>query len=192
MADLGPGDHACCLYTSEIEHQAVVTPFLRQGLEQAQKVLYVWDSHEEESILGYLHKDGLDPGPYLNEGHLGLLSVQDVAARQKLSGASGAVDWLRTEVELACSEGYSGLWITGEMTWALWKLPNQEGLSDYEAELNEFIPSSQCVCLCQYDRRRFGPQMLMNALKLHPFVAIGPGIYDNTTILEKAHSPVIV
>ena len=186
MADLGPGDHACCFYASEAEHQAVVTPFLRQGLEQAQKVLYVWDSHSRESILEYLQRAGLDPGPYVDGGHLGLLSVQDVAARQKLSSASGAVDWLRTEMEQAQSEGYSELWITGEMTWALWKLPNQEGLAEYETELNRFIPSSHCICLCQYDRRRFGPQMLMNALKQHPVVAIGPGIYDNTSILDQA------
>jgi hypothetical protein len=160
-------------------------------LEQAQKVLYIWDSHPRENILGYLHKDGLDPGSYVDGGHLGLLNVQDVAARQRLSGPSGAVDWLRTEAQQALGEGYSGLWITGEMTWALWKLPNQKGLAEYEAELNGFISSSQCVCLCQYDRRRFGQQMLMNALKLHPVVAVGPGIYDNTAVLEQARSPVL-
>jgi hypothetical protein len=191
IANLEPGEHACCFYASETEHQAVVTPFLRQGLEQARKVLYVWDSHPRENILGYLHKDGLDPGPYVDGGQLGLLNVQDIAARQRLSGPSGAVDWLRTEVERALSEGYPELWITSEMTWALWKLPNEEGLAQYEAALNGFISSSQCVCLCQYDRRRFGQQMLMNALKQHPVVAIGPGIYDNTAALEQARSPVI-
>jgi hypothetical protein len=161
-------------------------------LEQAQKVLYVRDSHDEELILNYLRDAGLEPEPYLEDGHLGLLGVQDVAARQKLSGAFGAVDWLRSEVELAHNEGYSELWITGEMTWALWKLPNQEGLAEYEAELNRFVPNSQCICLCQYDRRRFGSKMLMNALKQHPVVAIGPGIYDNASVLKQARSSSVI
>jgi hypothetical protein len=191
MADLQPGDHACCFYATEIEHQAVIAPFLRQGLEQARKVLYVWDAHQEEVILGYLQEDGLDPRPYVEGGHLSLLNVHDVAARQRYPGAKGAADWVRAEVEQARSEGYSELWITGEMTWALWRLPNQAGLAQYESELNKCVPSSRCVCLCQYDRRRFGLQTLMNALKLHPFVAIGPGIYDNTAVLGQTHHPSI-
>jgi hypothetical protein len=188
MADLRPGDHACCFHTTETEHQAVITPFLRHGLEQAQKVLYVSDSHSTEAILGYLGQGGLDPGQYVDRGQLDIYNVQDVAKRQSLSGPSGAVDWLRTEMELAQSEGFSELWITGEMTWALWKLPSQAGLAEYEAQLNKFVPDSRCVCLCQYDRRRFGPQALMNALKAHSLVAVGPGIYDNTAILREAPS----
>ncbi len=29
IADLKPGDHLCCLYNTEEEHRAVLTPFLR-------------------------------------------------------------------------------------------------------------------------------------------------------------------
>lgn len=186
MSALKPGDHVCCFYTTETEHQAVVTPYLRHGLERAQKVLYVSDSHSKETILGYLRDSGVDPGPYLERGQLTVLSVHDVAARQRHSGPHGAVDWLRAEMEQAKREGYSELWATGEMTWVLWKLPNPDRLAEYEAQLNQFIPNSSCVCLCQYDRRRFSPQALMNALRAHPLVAIGPGVYDNAAILKEA------
>ena len=44
ITDLRPGDHLCCLYETEEQHRAVVTPFLRQGLERGEKVLYIVDA----------------------------------------------------------------------------------------------------------------------------------------------------
>jgi signal transduction histidine kinase len=44
LADLKPGNHLCCLYQTEEEHRAVLTLFLRQGLEQDEKVLCIVDS----------------------------------------------------------------------------------------------------------------------------------------------------
>ena len=35
ISDLKPGDHICCLYQTEKEHRALLTPFLRQGLERS-------------------------------------------------------------------------------------------------------------------------------------------------------------
>jgi signal transduction histidine kinase len=43
LADLKPGSHLCCLYETEEEHRSVLTLFLRQGLEQGEKVLCIVD-----------------------------------------------------------------------------------------------------------------------------------------------------
>ncbi|MHC4861543.1 MAG: MEDS domain-containing protein, partial [Planctomycetota bacterium] len=62
--EIEPGDHLCCLYGTDEEHRAVLTPFLRQGLERGEKVVYIVDERAAEKILGYLRADGLDPAPY--------------------------------------------------------------------------------------------------------------------------------
>lgn len=41
IKELGIGDHLCCLYETEEEHRALLTPFMRGGLEQGEKVLYI-------------------------------------------------------------------------------------------------------------------------------------------------------
>ena len=56
ITDLAPGDHLCWVYDTEEEHRAVITPFLRQGLERGEKVLYIVDAHPAETVLAYLRK----------------------------------------------------------------------------------------------------------------------------------------
>ena len=49
-----PGNHIGWLYETEEDHRAVLTPFLREGLERGEKVSYIMDAHTAETIVGYL------------------------------------------------------------------------------------------------------------------------------------------
>ncbi len=177
--DLEPGDHLCCIYQSEEEHRALLTPYLRQGLERGEKVLYIVDSHTAEGVLGYLEDDGLDTRPYLGSGQLSILTVGDAYMREGEFDPDGMIGLLRAEAELAVSQGYPALRVTGEMSWALRGLPGSEKLIEYEAKLNRFFPGSRCLAICQYDGRRFGPHVLLDVLTTHPIAVMGTGIYDN-------------
>ena len=179
IGDLGPGDHLCCLYETEEEHRAVLTPFLRQGLERAEKVLYIVDARGAETVLGYLRDDGLDPEPYLASGQLAMLSADDAYLKEGTFDPNGMIALLRAETEQALGESYSALRVTGEMTWALRELPGSERLIEYEAKLNEFLPGSKCLTICQYDRRAFAPALLLDVLSTHPAAVVGAEVYDN-------------
>ena len=63
ITGLEPGEHLCWLYETEEEHRAVLTSFIRQGLEREEKVLYIVDAHTAETVLGYLRDDGLETDP---------------------------------------------------------------------------------------------------------------------------------
>ena len=54
ICDLVPGDHLCCIYETEEERRAWLIPFIRQGLEHGERVLYILDAHTAEEILNYL------------------------------------------------------------------------------------------------------------------------------------------
>ena len=69
IADLEPGDHLCCLYETEAERRMLLMPFLCQGLERGEKVLYVVDACLPETILGYLRDGKLDMEPYWPAGN---------------------------------------------------------------------------------------------------------------------------
>jgi KaiC/GvpD/RAD55 family RecA-like ATPase len=77
VKDLEPGDHLCCLYENEEEHRTLLTPFLRQGLEKRQKVLYIVDTHTAETVLNYLRDDRLEVESYLTRGQLIISTVGD-------------------------------------------------------------------------------------------------------------------
>jgi len=179
LKDLGPGDHLCCIYETEEEHRAVLTPFLRQGLERGEKVLYIVDDRTAEVILDYLRKDGLDVEPYLDRGQLSILTRDEAYVRGGTFDPDAMIALLERETKQALAEGCAALRVTGEMSWALRGLPGSERLIDYEAKLNQFLPGRQCLAICQYDRRRFEPAVLLDVLRTHPIAVIGAEVYDN-------------
>lgn len=179
ISDPEPGAHLCYIYETEEEHRAVLVPFLRQGLEKGEKVLYITDARAAETILGYLSASGLDIEPSLAWGQLVILTSEETYVKQGAFDPAGMIGLLRETEAQVLAEGYTALRATGEMTWALRGLPGSERLIEYEARLNEFFPASRCIGLCQYDMRCFDPQALLDVLRTHPTVIIGTELYRN-------------
>ena len=188
LGGLRPGDHGAFIYETEAEHRAVLTAFLRQGLERGEKVVYIAETHEVEPLLDSLREDGVDPDPYLARGQLVFLAAQDVY----LEG--GSFDPQRTIARLedlareALAEGYTALRVTGEMAWALRGAPGSERLLEYEARLDDFFRQGTCVALCQYDRRRFDCKTLLQMVRVHPLVAFGEEVHVRTTLAERGRA----
>jgi PAS domain S-box-containing protein len=179
LSKLKPGDHLCCIYETEEEHRALLTPYLRQGLERNEKVVYIVDAREDETVLDYLRQDGLDTRPFLDKRQLVILPVADSYMREKVFDPEGMISFLRRETDRAVGEGYGALRVTGEMSWTLGRLIGSNHLIEYESKLNTFIPASRCLALCQYDKRRFSPEILLQVLATHRIAAIGTEVYEN-------------
>ena len=82
LMDLEVGDHLCWLYSTEREGRAVVLLFLLQGLGRGQKVIYIVDATDVETLLSYLRDAGVDPAPYLDSGQLSILTAEDLPSRR--------------------------------------------------------------------------------------------------------------
>jgi len=187
-AALKTGDHLCCIYKTEEEQHAVLIPFLRQGLERGEKVLYITDTHAAQEALDRLQEEGLDleVEHYLESGQLALYTADQGAPylRDGVFEPTRMIELLQAETEGALAGGYSALNIAAEMAWVLRGQPaagrRTEGLLiEYEARLNESFPGSQCLALCLYDRRRFEPSVLLEVLRIHPLVMVGAEHYEN-------------
>jgi PAS domain S-box-containing protein len=152
---------------------------LRQGLERGDKVLYIVDQHTAQAILSYLRNDGFDVEPFLDSGQLSVLTHHDAYTRGGSFDPDAMIALLESETEQALAEGYAALRVSGEMSWAVRDLPGSERLIEYEAKLNRFFLGSQCLAICQYDRSRFAPEILLNVLRTHPFAVIGTQVYEN-------------
>ncbi|MHC4131225.1 MAG: MEDS domain-containing protein [Planctomycetota bacterium] len=179
ITELKPGDHLCCIYETEQQHRALITPFIRKGLHRNEKVIYIVDARSAEDILDYLRENGLEIEKYLRTGQLMILSAAESYMREKVFDPDGMISLLKAETEKALQEGYSALRITGEMTWAMRGLPGSERLIEYETKLNRFFSANKCLAICQYDKRRFEPRILLDVLTTHPIAIIGTKLYEN-------------
>jgi len=184
LAHLKPGDHLCSLYEQEEEQAALFTSFLRQGLNQGEKGVYIVDAHTAEEVTNHLRVNGLKAEPYLEKGQLRILPAEATYVKEGVFDPDEMINTLRSETINALEEGYTALRVTGEMTWALRGLQGSERLIEYEAKLNEFFPGSKCLALCQYDRRRFKPELLLDVMVTHPIVAFGAEVYTNPYYIQ--------
>ncbi|HJX33889.1 MAG TPA: PAS domain S-box protein [Desulfatiglandales bacterium] len=177
--DLESGDHLCFIYETEDEHRAFLTPFMRQGLERGEKVLYIADAHTREEVLNYLRDDGMAVEPCLKSGQLAVITADESYTRGGVFNPDAMIELLLDKIESSLEEGYQALRVTGEMTWALEGMRGSERIIEYEAKLNELFADRKCLAVCQYDKRRFKPAMLSDVLATHPIAVIGTEIFDN-------------
>ena len=177
--NLQVGDHLCCIYETEAEYLGVLIPFIRQGIERGERVFYIVDARTAETIARYLDAEGLDAAALQAAGQLRIETSDATYTQGGEFSPQGMIAMLSAETQRALDEGFPALRVTGEMTWALHGLPGSERLMEYEALLNDFIEANPCIGLCQYDRRRFAPDVLLQVLTTHPFAVIGATCYEN-------------
>ncbi len=183
---LRPGDHFCALYESEEEHQTLLTAYLREGLRRHEKVVYIVDAHTPAGIVDYLLHEGIPVAESLASEQLSIHGPESTYLKPGHFSPEAMIELLTKETARALAEGYTALRVTGEMSWALKGQRGSERLTEYESKVNEVFSKSQCIGLCQYDRRLFPHRTLMEVLMTHPGVILGTEVYDNPYYLPPA------
>ena len=107
--DLAPGDHACCFYETEDERQAVVVPFLRQGLERGHKVGYIVDADTVEAARARLGGVGIDIEACVARGQMVIRIADDAYIENGVFDPDAIITFLRAETARALAEGYKAL-----------------------------------------------------------------------------------
>ncbi|HLY10795.1 MAG TPA: MEDS domain-containing protein [Planctomycetota bacterium] len=164
------GEHGCGFYSSDEDRRYQLGPFLREGLENNEKVLHFLRTPSPEKILGDFRAAGLHATPYLKSGQLEIVPIG------KLLGTSGVFDPAKVTERIlqaadrALEEEYSRLRIAGEMTWALSSQIDIDSLVEYERMLTALAVRGKCTALCQYNVYRFDSGSLHQIRKNHPYV----------------------
>jgi PAS domain S-box-containing protein len=173
-------DHLCLIYDSQEEQLAAIIPFIRIGLERGEKCLYIVDESTADNILAALQADGIDVDAAIGSGALAVVSRRDAYLKNGDFDPDWMMAFLKDGVHGAAADGYTGLRITGEMTWALGADHGTlDRLIEYECRLNNFFPTHKVLAICQYNRRRFRPETLLQAIHTHPFLVSGGLVCDN-------------
>jgi anti-anti-sigma regulatory factor len=81
--------------------------------------------------------------------------------------ADAAVGWLTGELESCREEGFPGLRVALDMSWALRPVAGVEELPEFEEGIAAALDGSTAAVLCQYDRERFDPVTLASVAGFH-------------------------
>ncbi len=179
IAHMRAGDHYCGIFRTDEDHRQLVVDFVRDGVARGEKMLYLVHLHTSAHVEKILREAGIDVGPLFASGQLEIRAAKDAYLTNGEFIPEQMIALLKEATEVALAEGYPALRATGEMSWALSGDPGSERLVEYEALLNNFFPDSKCIAFCQYDRRRFDAEMLLDILHVHPKVLFGTKGCDN-------------
>src|SRR5881394_2587752 len=87
---------------------------------------------------------------------------------------------VRELVNQAAAAGFKGIRFAIEMTWVLGPDIPAAKLEHWEATLNNlFTPAFPGRMICQYNRSRLGPQVLLAGLHTHPQTVFGEEVCAN-------------
>jgi PAS domain S-box-containing protein len=176
---LQPGDHLCCIYSDEQEREEVLKRFLEDGLRQGQKLIYIYEGFENQSVQQFLQRLNQVFVEALLRGQLLVYLDNEIYFHGKQFDAQWMNQLLGLEVEKALAEGYPSLRLIGEMNWAAGEVSTLIDVVEYEASLNHALFSDRVVILCSYHRHRFKPDLLLDLLATHPKVVVGASVYKN-------------
>jgi hypothetical protein len=179
VARMQPGDHSCNIYRTDAEQRAITVDFVRHGIAKHERMLYIANFQTAGQLRETLISAGIPVDELVASGQLVIQTAKEAYLCDGLFDPDKMIELLGQAGASAVRDGFSALRITGEMTWALAGVPGSERLVEYEAKLNRFFPGSNCHAICQYDRRRFDSEMLLDILHTHPKVMLGETAFDN-------------
>jgi anti-anti-sigma regulatory factor len=82
-------------------------------------------------------------------------------------GAGRAMDWLTAQMAACQQEGFPGLRVAVDMSWALRPVTGVEQLPEFEESVAAALAGSTVSALCQYDREGFDPVTLATVSAFH-------------------------
>ncbi len=176
-----PGDHYCGIYRSDADQRRIVVDFVRLGVERKEKMIYLVHLQTAERLRTTLQEADIAVDELVASGQLVIQGAKEVYLVDGVFQPEMMIAMLGRETAAALEAGYTALRVTGEMSWALAGDPGSERLVEYEALLNQFYATGvKSYSICQYDQRRFDPELLLDVLHTHPSVLLDTEGFDNT------------
>jgi hypothetical protein len=170
--ELGLGDHVAFFFSDNAERLRLVIPYMLTGLRNNERCVYIADENTVPHILAEFRWAGIDIHDATARGALSVITKHDAYLRHGIFEPERMIADLDRDVQRALASGFSGLRVTGEMSWAL-DLPFAlSRLCEYEDELGLRWPH-QLAGLCQYDQSRFPAHVVETMASCHCVVARG-------------------
>jgi anti-anti-sigma regulatory factor len=166
VTELGAEDHACLTFGEPEDLFDLTAAFVRDGLAAGLKVVWLSDAGPGQAA-GELGRRGVPVGPAMAWGQLTAAGWEGRLLSGPVFRADAAVGWLTGELESCREEGFPGLRVALDMSWALRPVAGVEELPEFEEGIAAALDGSTAAVLCQYDRERFDPVTLASVAGFH-------------------------
>jgi len=174
-----PGTHMCLIYNSDKERRMIISRFLESGLLEGERVGYFADTMTPDEVRTWLAGLDIELAEKEEKGQFLCSQAIDTYCPSSSFVPDEMLDTLRSSFTRAIDDGYPGLRVSGEMSWALKGIPGSNRLMEYEAKVNIAFRTHPIIAICQYDANRFDGATILDVLKVHPMMVVQGQIVRN-------------
>jgi hypothetical protein len=172
------GAHICYLYRDDEERRRVVPAFVKSGLSADELVAYFADVADEDRLTEALLASGVLPVDEAQRHGLIASGLSTFRTGNRFVPAK-MLGRLHDTYVRACTDGFSGARVIGQMTWALRGIPGSEHLVEFESQINGLIATNPMTVLCAYDMTRFDGATGFDVLGVHPMLLVRGQVIPN-------------
>jgi hypothetical protein len=165
--------HQCLVYEgSPAKMLPALAAHIKQRLDENYRCLYLNSPTMVVGMRSYLFAAGVDVVYEVAKGRL-ILSSDQSHLKEGRFYPEAMLHTLEETMNQALSDGYRGLWATGDMTWELGPDKNPQKLLEYEWRLEEFFQKHPTISgICQYHKDTMSREAACNSLLVHPMLFI--------------------
>jgi anti-anti-sigma regulatory factor len=181
VTDLTLHDHACLTFGEQEELLDLTAAFVRDGLASGCRVVVLSDAPQVG--LATLGGHELAADAAVTAGQVVVVASADGLVGPSGFSAKRAVGWLRGQLADARRQGYAGIRVALDMSWALQPMTGIEELPVLEEEIAAMVAAAEMSVMCGYDRERFDPVTLALIAPMHS-QAVATATYLDDPVLR--------
>ncbi len=181
VTELSKDAHACLTFGGQEDLVDLTAAFVRDGLASGFRVVVLSDSLQLAAAkLGWRE---IAAEAAVATGQVVMAASQDGLVGPQGFSAEQAMGWLRDQLADALRQGYAGIRVALDMSWALRPMTGIEELPVLEEEIAAAVSGADMSVLCGYDRERFDPVTLALIAPLHSH-AVAAATYHDDPVLR--------
>jgi hypothetical protein len=147
ITDLKADDHACLTYGEPEELLDLTAAFVRDGLSSGMKVVWLSDSELADPVPE-LARRGIAIESAIAVGQLAAAGPASRLLSHHSFTAGHAMGWLTGQMTASRHDGYPGLRVALDMSWALRPISGIEQLPEFEEGIAAALAGTAVSVLC--------------------------------------------
>ena len=165
--------HQCLVYDgSPAKMLPAIAGCIKQKLAENVRCLYLNSPAMVVGLKSYLFANGMNVAEEAERGRLIFSSDRSHLMNGKFD-SEAMLQQINEAINKALSEGFDGLWASGDMTWELGRDPNVKNLVEYEWKLEKlFHEHPRLSGLCQYHLGSLSRDTVASGLASHPAIFV--------------------
>lgn len=175
--------HICAFFDSKAEKYGILGAYFADAIRAGDRVVDVVEAGSREEHVRSLIETGVDMRSAVESGQLRLSTCEETYFRDGRLELEAVLDMLREELQSAREDG-ARVRTCGDMNWVGRDPGVRQRAMEYEARVNELVPTLDTTMLCVYDLAHTPAVLISDILATHPFAILRGRLRANPWAVE--------